>query len=104
MEATVGDSTLSDPLGRTIVLHEHTWFGHIVKGHPDVRTYRALAEQAISNPLEIRFSSSDPNCRLYYGVGPSLRIMMVVVADVVSGIVKTAYRANKMKGTTEWLR
>jgi hypothetical protein len=24
------DVTLNDPLGRTIILHNHTWYGHII--------------------------------------------------------------------------
>jgi len=28
------DRHLQDPLGRRITLHDRTWFGHIVRGHP----------------------------------------------------------------------
>jgi len=95
---------LSDPLGRTICLHDHTWFGHIVKRHPDMRGMRAWAEEAILNPLRICHSTSDPNCRVYFGDGPGQPIMMAVVADVVSGIVLTAYRSSRLKGAIEWSR
>jgi hypothetical protein len=84
------------------MLHDHTWFGHVVKGHPDVRRERTSALEAISKPLEIRYSTSDVNCRLYYGASLVPGIMIVVVADVVAGYVKTVYRAKKMKGDVEW--
>ena len=100
----MADATLTDPLGRTVVLHDRTWFGHIIKGHPDVRPARILAERAILTPSEIRYSFSDPECRLYYGDADSRGIMMVVVADIRAGVVKTAYRARKMKGMLEWSR
>ena len=39
------DTTLKDPLGRTIVLHDRTWRGHVVRGHPEMEPLRALAEE-----------------------------------------------------------
>jgi hypothetical protein len=96
------DTILIDPLGRKIVMHDHTGYGHIVKGHPDVRAGRAFAENAISNPLEIRRSKSDADCRPYYGISATAGTMIVVVADVALGVVKTAYRAKVMKGLVEW--
>jgi hypothetical protein len=73
-----------------------------VKGHPEVRAERRRAEDAVRNPNEICFSTSDPDCRLYYGAGSSAGLMMAVVADVVAGFVKTVYRTNKTKGVREW--
>lgn len=96
------DVTLTDPLGRAITLHAHTWYGHIIKGHPEVAGHRALVEGAVTAPHEIRYSTSDPDCRVYYGSGPSPGLLVAVVADVVAGFVKTAYLANRMKGVPEW--
>ena len=99
----MADSFLEDPLGRRIVLHDRTWFGHVLKGHPEVAPFRALAEAAVLHPFEIRFSAADPDCRVYYGKGPDARLRMAVVADVGSGTVKTAYLARKASpGGVEW--
>ena len=96
-------ATIVDPLGRQITLHDHTWFGHILKGHPDMNGYRQEAERTVARPLEIQISTSDADCRVYYGQPSAKGIMVAVVADVVIGIVKTAYLTNKKKnGVIEW--
>ena len=101
----MADSVLQDPLGRQLVLSDRTWFGHIVKGHPEIAAHRGLVEQAIDRPDEVRISRSDPDCRLYYGPGPRASVKMMVVADVVSGIVKTAHLAARITGgAMEWSR
>jgi len=96
------DSHLTDPLGRTITLHDRTWHGHIIKGHPEMTGHRDLAEAAITSPEAILHSRGDTNCRLYMGVGPRNTVKLVVVADIVQGHVKTAYLAKRTKGTQEW--
>ena len=97
------DALLVDPLGRRIELRDRTWFGHVLKGHPEVAPFRGLAEAAVTRPLEIRFSTSDPDCRVYYGKGPVPRLRLAVIADVRSGSVKTAYLARKASaGGVEW--
>ncbi len=99
----MGDISLTDPFGRTVVLHDRTWFGHIVRGHPEVTEYRGLVEKAVERPDEVRFSRSDADCRLYFGPGPRADVRMMVVADVVRGFVKTAHLCNRASGgTVEW--
>jgi hypothetical protein len=98
----LADLTLKDPLGRSITLHDFTWFRHILPRHPEVARFRNLVEQTVRQPLEIRFSAYDPNCRTYYGVGPRPGIMIAVVADVVGGFVKTSFLTDRMKGVKEW--
>jgi hypothetical protein len=99
----MADTTLVDPLGRTIVLQERTWHGHIVKGHPEIKDDRRLVEWAVESPDEIRHSGSGPDCRIYYGPGPRPTVIMMVVADVALGIVKTAHLARKATGgAVEW--
>ncbi len=100
----MADTTLVDPLGRTVVLHDATWFGHIKKRHRELTRHRKLVVRAVRDPHEIRFSISDPNCRKYYGAGPRSGIMIVVVIDIVAGFVKTAYLTNRMTGAVEWSR
>jgi|SRR5882724_2082343 len=97
------DSTIQDPLGRTIRLTNATWFGHILKGHPDLALQRLRVEHAVRQPMEIQISTYDDNCRVYYSQPNKAGRMIVVVADVVAGIAKTAYAAiKKKKGRVEW--
>jgi hypothetical protein len=98
----MADASLTDPLGRTVVLHDHTWYGHVLKRHPDVRMLRRFAEQAVTAPVAISFSKSEVDCRLYFGSTPASGIMVAVVADVAIGVVKTAYRVVRVTGTQEW--
>jgi len=96
------DRTLCDPLGRSLILHNHTWHGHIIKRHPEMRDHRTLVEQAITDPLEIRFSAADADIRVYFGVGPRLGIMTTVFATLSGGFVKTAHLVKTAKGAIEW--
>ena len=98
------DTTLIDPLSRRIVLHDRTWWGHIVKFHPDMRGQRPAVESAVRSPLSIHFSASDADCRLYYGQTSNSGVMVAVVADVAAGFVKPAYRTDRAKGAIEWSR
>ena len=99
----MADAILTDPLGRRIVMRDRTWDGHIAQGHPEVATYRDLAEQAICHPDEVRISNSDPDCRIYYGQGPRPSVKIMVVADITAGVVKTAHLARKVTGgAQEW--
>ena len=92
----------TDPLGRRISLPDHSW-DHILQGHPEVSGHRDLVEAALSNPREIWFSLSHADRRVYSGRGPRPRVMMVVIADVVRGLVVTAYLSNRPgKGVVEW--
>lgn len=102
--AGMADLILQDPLGRDITLYDRTWFGHIIKRHPELQSFRHVVEQAVCHPLEIRFSAYDPDCRTCYGVGPRPGIMTAVVIDVVNGLVKTAFPTDRMKGALEWSR
>ena len=97
------DRQLRDPLGRLITLRDRTWFGHIVRGHPEMELERGRVEDAIERPHEIRVSRADPNCRLYFGAGPRKETRIVVVVDVRPAIVKTAHLARRVSGgNVEW--
>jgi hypothetical protein len=101
----MAESLLQDPLGRSIYLHDRTWFGHITRkgNHPEVRPHRLLVEETIRKPNLITISRSDPDRRLYCGSGPRPGIMMIVVADIVQGFVATAYLSKKSpEGLVEW--
>ena len=99
----MADRALIDPLGRDITLSDRTWYGHIVKGHPEVAAHRDLVEGAVESPGEIRVSQADARCRLYFGGGPRPRLEICVVADVVAGVVKTAYFSRRRSGgAIEW--
>ena len=97
----MADTELTDSLGRRIVVHDRTWWGHILKGHPEMRKLRPEAEQAIREPLAIWTNRASPDCRLYFGKGPREGIMVVAVADVVLGRMKTAHLASKITGGRE---
>jgi hypothetical protein len=99
----VADTSLTDPLGRTITLHNYTWYGHVLKRHPGMQRLRQSVEKAVRTPVAICFSTSSADCRVYFGTTPTTGIMVAVVADVVLGHVKTAYRVGGTKGTPEWL-
>lgn len=95
--------TAIDLLGRQIELADWTWWGHILKGHPEMHGLREEVEQTLARPVSIHFSASDPDCRLYYGPSPRPGLMICVVVDVTAGIVKTAYLAKRIKpGGQEW--
>ena len=97
------DEALIDPLGRRVILRDRTWFGHIVKGHPEVAEHRGLVEDAVRSPEEVRHSRSDDNCRVYLGQGPRETVRIMVVADVNAGVVKTAHLCKKPSGgALEW--
>jgi hypothetical protein len=98
------NTTVSDPLERSITLHDHTWYGHIVKRHSEVRSLRDAVLQALSDPLEIRISAADANCRLFLSPPDDRGIMVVVIADIASGYVKTSHLVKKAKGAIEWSR
>lgn len=93
----MAETELTDPLGRRIVLHNFTWFGPIVKGHPEMRNERRRAQEAVQSPAQIRFSASDPDCGIYYDEPDTAGIRIAVIADVRGGFVKTAYPAAKLK-------
>lgn len=94
---------LVDPLSRSIDFSDGVWFGHIIKGHPEMRGLRVEAQAAITGPSVICLSNSDPDCRLYYLNQAGSPLLVCVVADVVAGFVKTAYLAKRVKpGGQEW--
>lgn len=97
----MSDKTLIDPLGRALILHDLTWDGHIIAGHPEVARHRDLVEAAITSPICIRLSLRDPDCRLYYGLGPRPTVKIQVVADIGLGVVKTAHLAGRISGGSE---
>jgi hypothetical protein len=98
------DQVVTDPLGRTITLHDRTWFGHICRGHPEMAQHRHRVIDTIRRPDEIRYSRSSTTARLYFAAGPRPTVIMVVVVDIQLMLVKTAYlaRAGKVTGAVEW--
>jgi len=99
----LADILLLDPLGRVFILADHTWHGHILVGHPEMRAHRRLVEQAVTSPLCIRTSATSADSRKCYGQGPRPGIYVVTVVDVALGIVKTAYLSKTLtSGDLEW--
>ena len=97
------ETRMIDPLGRELILDDRTWYGHILKSHPEIAELRNLVELAIKALDEIHISRLDANCLLYYAQGPRSSVMMVAVADLSLGIIKTAHLARKpLAGLFEW--
>lgn len=84
------------------MLHNHTWFGHVLQHHPDMRPYRALASAAVTDPIEIRVSDANPEARVYFGRGPRPGTMIAVAANLAGGFVMTAHLVRRAKGVMEW--
>lgn len=100
----MAETEFVDPLGRRIVLHDRTWFGHILAGHPELLEQRARLGEAITAPLEIRHSMSDVDVRLYH-IEVRAGLYLRVVADVAAGAVKTAHFIRALHGgKVEWSR
>ena len=85
----MADVILGDPLGRSITLHDRTWYGHILKRHSEMRGRRAQVESSVRDADAVHFSSYDPDCRVCYRGTGTGGIMMAVVIDVVQGLVRT---------------
>ena len=102
----MADETHVDPLGRSITLHDRTWFGHILPGHPDMEVHRALLFRAIHNPLSILFEPGMPHGRRYIGIGPRPERVILVAADIELGLVKSAFiiPERRIRGEVEWQR
>jgi hypothetical protein len=101
----MSDTTIIDPLGRSITLHARTWFGHVVERRPDLEDRYEEVAAVIERPNLICVSNSGDRIRLYYGDADSSGKMLVVVADVVEvpGFVKTVYPTRTIKkGEIEW--
>jgi hypothetical protein len=100
----MADATVTDPLGRAIVLHEGTWFGHILRRHPEMRGTRPQVEQTIRQPREIRLSTYDADCRTCYSDIVRAGMMIAVVIDVRQALVRTAFYTTRPRGDIEWSR
>lgn len=101
----MADKTFVDPLDRRITLHDRTWYGHVLKGHPELKAERQKVGRTIEGPEDIRLSLSDPEVRLYHGKAKRSGLYLRVVADVRKGIVKTAhYVVRPQGGAIEWSR
>jgi len=99
----LADAVLSDPLGRKITLHDRTWFGHILRGHPEMTSHKPGIEAAVTDPEEIRLSLSDPDSRQYYSSANESGMRFMVIVDVSLSLVKTAHFVKKIKGgALEW--
>ncbi len=99
----MADSRLIDPLGRHMTLHDRTWFGHVIKFHPELVEYRDEVEQSIIQPDDIVFSTSDSACRMYHRQSVRRGRIIVTVVDLEGGFVKTAHFVKTArKGRVEW--
>ncbi|MEW6110020.1 MAG: DUF4258 domain-containing protein [Nitrospirota bacterium] len=71
--------------------------------HPEIEGKETEVKQCLSNPIEIRKSSEDPDVYLYYA--PYMTYYICVVARHLNGegFIITAYITDKIKeGETAW--
>ena len=94
----MADQTIVDPLGRPVTLHDHTWYGHVLNIHPEMRGRRAEAADVIRRPTIIHFSY-DVDARLYHGPRAADGMMVAVIADVKLGIAKLPTGRSGPKST-----
>ena len=99
----MADTTLIDPLGRTCILHDHTWNGHILTSHPDMNGGREFVENAVRFPISIWISEKSPDVRIYYAREPTVGFLFAVKVHIRKGAVLTAHIIDRQKGVTrEW--
>ena len=73
--------------------------------HPEIEGKEAEVKQCLSNPLEIRKSSEDPDVYLYYASYMTYYICVVTRHLNGDGFIITAYITDKIKeGETVWKR
>jgi hypothetical protein len=59
-------ATWIDPLGRTVVLYEDTWYDHICVEHPNLRDQIHLVQATIEHPEGIYFDAAYVERESYY--------------------------------------
>lgn len=91
------------PARQTPAAPRQAWHGHIIRGHPELAELRGLAEAAVTSPLAIHLSRMGAEGRLYFGPGPRSETIILVVADLSLGVVKTAHLSKRFSGgPREW--
>jgi len=94
----MADLEVVDPLGRTVRFEGKVWLGHIIEAHPDIKPYRRLVEQALTNLVEVRRSSSKPDHSLYYMPIPGRDLFMQVIVRQTDWTVRSAHLAKTITG------
>ena len=73
--------------------------------HPEIEGKETEVKQCLSNPVEIRKSSEDPNVYLYYSPHMTYYICVIVRHLNGDGFIITAYITDKIKeGESVWKR
>lgn len=65
--------TVTDPEGVVITLEKNCWYGHILRGHPEMRRRLTDVEHALLRPTEIHenFEQRRLNLVYYYTDAPA---------------------------------
>jgi len=99
----MGNNDLIDPLGRRITFHNHTWYGHILRAHPELKSERSRIEETLRRPNKICLSISSPELRYYYISANRTGLFLRVVVDIQKGHVRTAHYIRTLEGgPVEW--
>lgn len=102
MEILFGVKTVLDKTIRTTRNH---WNLISKLKHPEIEGKETEVKNCLSNPVEIRRSSEDPNVCLYYSSYMQYYICVVARHLNGDGFIITAYITDKIKeGETVWKR
>lgn len=91
-------ASTKDPLGRTVVLTEYTWWSHILdpKGHPELEGLE-MAVMRVVEDADHTCDGNFPGAKAFYkrNLGPARYLAVVVAYDGQIGRVITAYPCSK---------
>ena len=102
---------LTDVQGFTVTLERNCWYGHILRGHPEMRRRLADVKQALLSPTEIHENLERRRFNMVYyyrcpGHDPVQGYLKVAVwvFDVESerAIVTTAHPVVNIPTPTQW--
>ncbi|MCK4641036.1 MAG: hypothetical protein KAU06_06845 [Candidatus Marinimicrobia bacterium] len=99
-------SISTDPEGRNVTLHRHTFYGHILKNHPQPYIKQESIQSTIENPKHIKESETVENSLIYVSSTTDSKDFNVTTkfdSDLKSGYVTSAYVSKKpKKGSIIW--
>lgn len=96
---------IREKMGRLIRTTRSHWDLISMLKHPEIEGKESEVKQCLSNPVEIRKSSEDPDVYLYYASYMTYYICVVARHLNGDGFIITAYITDKIKeGESVWKR
>jgi hypothetical protein len=94
-----------DIFDNQIELTDERW-GHIVKEHPEIRTYRDRIQKVLEEPEYVKMSNRDTDVLLYYkfygDIFPGKHMIVAVKKGIRSFILSCYITDTIKKGATIW--